>query len=113
MVDGDGLIVGGDALPAVDLEHPPVLTGRTDPVLGACAYDFYRCQRCQRLVTAPQLARALQRTDKLEICPCGGLKISPTNPLWWELCFLPRVWVFAWQRAGERLTAERKAAGLE
>lgn len=95
----------------VNLDAPPVLTGRTDPVLGQCAYDFYRCQRCQRLVTAPQLARALQRTDKLEICPCGGLKISPTNPLWWEL-FLPRVLSFAWTRAGERLRAERRKAGL-
>lgn len=105
MVDGDGLIVG-EPMPPVDVEHPPELTGRTDPVLGQCAYDFYRCQRCQRLITAPQLARALAATKALRICPCGGLKFSPTNPLWWELCFLPRVWTFAWARAREIMIAE-------
>lgn len=58
-------------------------------------FDFYRCGKCNGLVTKPQIARALAQTG--EACSCGALKFSPTNPLWWEY-FLPRVWSFAWLR---------------
>jgi len=108
MTDRDGLIVDGQRV--VDLEHPPALTGRRDPVLGEHAYDFYRCQRCQRLITAPQLARALTPTDGvLRICPCRGLKFSPTWPIWYEF-LLPRVLAFAWTRIRHPLVVTRDPA---
>lgn len=109
MVDGDGLIVDERQLQSVDLEHPPALTGRTDPELGECTYDFYRCQRCQRLITAPQLARALavQPDGTFRVCPCGGLKFSPTWPIWYEFLY-PRVLTFAWQRIRHPLVIARE-----
>jgi hypothetical protein len=58
-------------------------------------FDFYRCGKCNGLITKPEMSDALDRSGKP--CRCGALKFSPTNPLWWEY-FLPRVWVFAWMR---------------
>lgn len=91
---------------ALDLEHQPELTGVWDPDLGEHTYDFYRCQRCQRLITQPQLKRALTHTsvDGLRICPCGALKFSPTNPIWYEF-LLPRAIAFAWARIRARVFA--------
>lgn len=76
----------------------PALTGYQSEQLGAETYDFYRCGRCNGLITQLQLVAAMHQGKALRICPCGGLKFSPTNPLWYEYG-LPRVWAFAWQRA--------------
>ena len=48
--------------------------------IGAVAFDFYRCKRCTRLVTQPELARTLQANTG-SACPCGGTTYAPTN-LW-------------------------------
>jgi len=77
------------------------ITESLDPLPGftpARSYDFYRCVRCTRVVTQPQMQRGLSATKALRICPCGGLKFQPTNPRWHEY-FLPRVLAFAWTRA--------------
>lgn len=93
----------------------PALTGRHDAELGDHAYDFYRCQRCQRLITQPEMRRAMRATKLLRVCPCGALKFSPTNPLWYEY-LLPRVLVFAWFRARalrlSGIVANLKAGGV-
>lgn len=57
-------------------------------------YDFYRCQKCNGLVTKPQMNRGLQ-TGKP--CPCGALKFSPTNARWYEYFFVSVI-IFAIQR---------------
>lgn len=76
----------------------PALTGYHTETLGAETYDFYRCGRCQRLITQPQLVAAMHAQGGLRVCRCGGLKFSPANPVWYEY-LLPRVLAFAWQRA--------------
>lgn len=57
-------------------------------------FDFYRCGKCGRLATLPEMRAGL---PKGSICPCGSLKYSPCNPRWWQY-FLPRVLTFAFQR---------------
>lgn len=58
-------------------------------------FDFYRCGKCNGLVTKPEMIRCLDETGRA--CRCGALKFFPTNPQWWEF-FLPRVWKFAFMR---------------
>ncbi len=67
--------------------------------IGAVAFDFYRCKRCTRLVTQPELARTLQANTG-SACPCGGTTYAPTNLRRLEY-LLPRVWTFALARACE------------
>ena len=67
-------------------------------VIGERHFDFYRCDRCGRLCTQPEMMRALGREGTGHVCPCGGLKYRPTNLRWFERSY-PRVWTFAWQRA--------------
>jgi hypothetical protein len=62
--------------------EPPELTGYTHPVLGEHTYDFYRCQRCQRLVTQREMILGLSQRSGIAICPCGALKFSPTQVTW-------------------------------
>ncbi len=62
-------------------------------------YDFYRCCKCHRLLTAPEVDGRMKNGDagKTGVCPCGGLKISPANlPTYGWL--LPSVWWFAYLR---------------
>jgi len=61
-----------------------------------CQFDFMRCEKCGRLVTKLEIARALENGTG-QPCPCGGMKLRPINLPWWGW-LLPRVWVFAWQR---------------
>jgi hypothetical protein len=82
----------------IPAEPAEPLTGRKDKELGDCTYDFYRCGRCFGLITLPQMKWGCSEEGQLRICPCGGLKFSPTNPKWWEFLFLPRVWSFAVKR---------------
>jgi DNA-directed RNA polymerase subunit RPC12/RpoP len=59
------------------------------------AYDFYVCGRCNRLITAPEISRALGVGPKnTYACTCGGRKIMPANLPWYGW-LLPRVWTFA------------------
>lgn len=57
-------------------------------------YDFYTCKRCGRLITDLEMNTKISGG---KVCPCGGLRYSPTNMRWFHW-FLPRVWVFAVQR---------------
>ena len=45
-------------------------------------YYFYRCRKCQGLITRLQMRDALTRGP--EMCACGSGMIGPTNPLKWE-----------------------------
>ena len=74
-------------------------------VIGDHVYDFYRCQRCGRLITQLELIAALQRESGTpgagKICRCGGLKISPAAPnlgMAWYHWLLPRVLHFTYLR---------------
>jgi hypothetical protein len=62
-------------------------------------YDFYRCQRCYRLLTQLEVVAGLQ-VRQGRLCPCGAMKISPVN-LQLRDMVLPRVWAFAWIRFRE------------
>jgi hypothetical protein len=68
--------------------------------IGKVAHDFYRCRRCQRLITQPELVRALGPSGVGSACPCGGTTYSPAN-LTMRSWILPRVWVFAIARLWE------------
>jgi hypothetical protein len=81
-------------------------------VIGKVAHDFYRCRRCQRLITQPELVRALGPAGRGSACPCGGTTYTPTN-LTWTGRLLPRVWAFAiariWELGPRGLWANLKA----
>lgn len=64
--------------------------------LGNSDYDFYRCYKCNRLITRVDEIEAFSKgsTHKGSICPCGSPKYSPGNPIWYEY-LLPRVIRFA------------------
>lgn len=62
-----------------------------------CEYDFLRCQKCGRLITKIEMARAIGPGGDGKACPCESMKYQPTNLPWWGW-LLPRVWVFAMQR---------------
>jgi hypothetical protein len=59
-----------------------------------CEFDFMRCQKCGRIATKLEIARALGTHGTGQPCPCGAMKLQPTNLPWWGW-LLPRVWVFA------------------
>ncbi len=67
--------------------------------LGDSDADFYRCYKCQRLITRLEEIRAFSKRSKHpgSICQCGSPKYSPANPRWFEF-FYPRVLLFAWYR---------------
>jgi len=67
--------------------------------LGESDFDFYRCGKCQRLITRVEEMKAYSKkaTKPGAICPCGSPKYSPTNLVWYEW-FLPRVLLFAYYR---------------
>jgi len=44
----------------------------------AADYDFWRCQKCQTLVTKPQMDAGMARGRGP--CPCGSLHYHPSNP---------------------------------
>lgn len=60
-------------------------------------FDFWKCEKCGRLCTALEMAKALGISPTASCCPCGSLKYSPMNLPTWGWC-LPRVWRFAIQR---------------
>ena len=79
-----------------------------------CQFDFMRCEKCGRLVTKPEIVRALENGTG-QPCPCGGMKLQPMNLPWWGW-LLPRVWAFAWERIRSqniRETLRREPAGPE
>lgn len=45
-------------------------------------YDFLRCLKCNRLCTRLEESRGLGVGKTGRICPCGGLKYSPTDATW-------------------------------
>jgi hypothetical protein len=64
-------------------------------------YACMRCQSCHRLLTRINIVDTWNRWEKgnliqKALCPCGGNRLSPTNPLLWEELFLPRVWKLWW-----------------
>ena len=61
-------------------------------------FDFYRCFRCQRIVTAPEMHASLRANDGRP-CPCGGKRFEPINPRWQDKIRSPRIWRFAARRA--------------
>lgn len=83
----------------VPAEPNPLPSGYQSAALGSDTYDFYRCFRCHRLLTNPEVVAGLQ-VHPVKICPCGALKFSPTDPHWYEYV-LPRVIRFAIARARE------------
>jgi len=64
-------------------------------------YLAYRCVQCKRLLTAYEILDTWERLEKTQepskgVCPCGGSKISPSNPTLLEELTLPRVWKLWW-----------------
>ena len=59
-------------------------------------YLCYRCLACHRLITRYDILRAWEEAKSAALCPCGGGKISPSNPTLWEEITLPRVWRLWW-----------------
>ncbi len=70
-------------------------------------FEFYRCYKCNRLISMLDESRALkgeaypggpkvQEPDG-KVCPCGSPKYQPTNLCWYDW-FLPKVWKMAWLR---------------
>lgn len=47
-------------------------------------YDFYKCQKCGRIVTALEFAAALGVAGTGQACPCGALRFAPINITWRE-----------------------------
>jgi hypothetical protein len=45
-------------------------------------YYFYRCRKCQGVITRLQMQHRLQFGP--EMCPCGSGMIGPTNPMGYE-----------------------------
>ena len=62
---------------------------------GGDSWDFYRCHECGYLITAIEMAVAINVTGRP--CPCGARMFSPANVRWYHW-FLPRVLYFAYQR---------------
>jgi len=62
-----------------------------------CEYDFMRCGKCGRLMTKPEMQKALGNGSTGQPCPCGSQKYLPVN-LKWTDWVRPRVWTFAYQR---------------
>jgi hypothetical protein len=58
-----------------------------DPREPESAFDFYRCDRCRRIITAIEERRVLatkpleDSTETATICECGSRRYSPTNPV--------------------------------
>jgi len=49
-------------------------------------YDFYRCYKCDRIITRDEEKGAYSmansgKTDRVSICPCGSMKFSATWPV--------------------------------
>ena len=67
--------------------------------MNAESFDFYKCQRCGKLITKlDEIASFTPGTKRYGIvCKCGCRKYSPTNMEWYHW-FLPRVWKFAAMR---------------
>jgi hypothetical protein len=67
--------------------------------LGESDYDFYRCYKCQRLITRLEEIQSFSKKSKKpgKIFKCGSPKYSPSNLRWYEW-FYPRVLRFAYYR---------------
>lgn len=63
--------------------------------------DFWRCDKCLRLCTKPEMDQALGIGGTGRACPCGSMRYRPANLPWWGW-LLPRVWRFAWLRTHGR-----------
>lgn len=57
-------------------------------------FDFYTCDDCRRLITNPELRKAVGVGGTGRPCPCGGCKVRPANLRFWQWIY-PRVWSFA------------------
>jgi hypothetical protein len=62
-----------------------------------CEYDFMRCGKCGRLMTKPEMQKALGLGSDGRACPCGSLKYLPVNVRWFDW-MRPRVLSFAYHR---------------
>lgn len=60
--------------------------------LGIESFDFYACYKCGGLITAPEMAAALESNGLA--CKCGSTKVRPTN-ISLKDWFKPRVLRFA------------------
>lgn len=87
-------------------------TAEARAILGDSTYDFYRCHRCHRLITQPEMLANMARHDG-QACRgrtgflgllgarCNSYKITPVGPnigMWWGDWLKPRVLHFAVQR---------------
>lgn len=56
----------------------------------------YRCTKCRRLLTKLEIISTWEKAEREGVsrglCPCGGSRISPSNPTLSEELLLPRVW---------------------
>ena len=53
------------------------VTADIQKLLGENAFEFYRCYRCHELISAMQMAVALN-TNGL-VCGCGSMKVQPSQ----------------------------------
>lgn len=74
-----------------------MISAAAHEVIGQAAFDFYKCLKCGRVCTQPEMMVALGPGGSGKVCPCGGLRYSPINLPWLAWC-LPRVLSFAWKR---------------
>ena len=65
-------------------------------------YLIYRCQSCHRTLTKYQLDKVWGKAESVgndtakALCPCGGGRVSPTNPSLWEELTSPSIWKVWW-----------------
>jgi len=50
-------------------------------ILGEDSWQFYRCYKCGRIISALELSRGLRPKlgESAKACPCGSLKCQPTQ----------------------------------
>ena len=70
-------------------------------------YDFYRCEKCRRLCTKLEWDAAMGLHGTGRVCPCGGIKFSPSNVTWRDYV-LPQVIRYARAGSSDRSEADAK-----
>lgn len=97
------------------------MSGAAPDIRHVCDFDFMRCRKCGRLMTKPEMERAICIGAGGTVagtglaCPCGSLGYLPTNPRGLEW-LLPRVVTFAWARVQEigwRAALSRESKGCD
>lgn len=66
-------------------------------VLGEVRADFWRCYNCKRLITKPEMDRALGVDGTGIACPCQSSRYTPANVPWYGF-LIPRVLRFGFDR---------------